>query len=85
VKYRVIFNAIATACVEVEADSLEHARKAAENELPGGLCYSCSGGKYDAYSVDMSDWESTNQTFTFRAEPDVEVFENDKWKTVKDA
>lgn len=55
-EYRVIFIAGADIVVKVEADDPDAALNAAEEELPGSLCFQCSGYR-QAWSRDEGDFE----------------------------
>jgi hypothetical protein len=56
-KYRLYFNASASASVTVEADDLESAIEQAYDELPAGVCAQCSGWG-GGPGIDLGgDWE----------------------------
>lgn len=54
--YVVHFREDSSVTVSVEADSIEAAREAAYNALPGSLCHQCSG--HGPWSRDIGDYEA---------------------------
>jgi hypothetical protein len=76
-KYQVYLHAIASATVTVEADSLDEARELAYEELPGGLCYQCSGGQFSDYSMEIGDFQlDAEEEYNGKLYPNAELVED---------
>jgi hypothetical protein len=75
-KYRVYLHATASITVVVDAESADEARELAYEELPGGLCFQCSGYK-EAWSMDLGDFElDTEEEYNGKLYPNAELVED---------